>query len=1302
MAKQIKIGFDIHPAPVTKQFTQLVDIEGTPLFDDAGNPLVTEENSATDSVLSASNSLPIHANNEVDDTGGGAVPIEEQFKEFSEVSSSLLGVPRAEEQLSLFSDVATYGLDVDNWDATDIFNGHGNNPYEWYRKEHPVHGRRSNASFNEGTDEQALYLEAFPSQYSFPFGPKALRQSTPTSNFKRYMNFIALGRYLYEVFKNVDRNFADRNFLTRTQAEIVKVGDNEPTAEPIVLNVDTAQTTGEETFFSNAGEWFDVKYGEDNIQDSFDAIERFTAFYNQISDRTALFPQLPGDMLTVESQGIGGASIAELQTQGYPAFRSYKKILIYVANGFVRPGDRSNIEYYGILQSKRTFRYQPGRVSGFTFGTRMDTNETSTETTLEWGCANDTDQYMFQLRGSRFSIVRRSTIQMPDELLVRQGLTAQHQSATPVPVKGIGNDSLLYETTISRTDFNGDQLLGSGDSGAFFNGFEQVTMYKIEFSWYGAIGAKFYAYVPVGNGEARWVLLHTFVIENGLGEPVLANPDFRFRYIIHTDDTANIRKPLRLYKYGSSCYIDGGDEGTIRLSTTTVDTKAFSERTSILGILPKESISNTVGELKENFKKTYPSTISVTSSKNCRLDFEEIKGSPQGVHFNYSPSLHMTGRNPRTRKLKFKYVQGSGQSVSGKTIIRPQSPAVANADPRFADVSPTYKVNVSGSAVTIDADGLGAGDPTTFAGLQIGDSLSFGSSETKYRIKEFDVPSGVGNPNYSSTGKTGLVLEDTPDPSSLSLSATTATLHYLINTSEINSHVIANGVYGTYIGSGDIILNRGEANNEDYSLVEGIARDSVFANSDPNSPVSIFSESSTDLFEGALSGYNTVVASNTPIRENKFKIHFLNPSAKDPGLEYDPDTATGAQFNDHFAEFSVGVTPYKPLASDDGDRTDSSDPDPQVKFVQTDSGGGTVNLEYNRNEFPTIEYCHHSQLFNNKVRALTQEVDQTYGNRLEVDPRLNRFGNGVEGVANSRGNVSTVQGEVGVNSYPFASVVQNVDDGSGNLRTKIIFPADASSPRPSASEIQVNVSEVGVNFGPLLDGQGNPFVFLSNLIDSTAVDEGPHVFVDASAYNALNSLNPKVIQTKTITLKDDWRATSLVQGTTGYEERFSHKKFSVSKAVSFNTQPLYPVFALGDYAKVNSIVIEEISQDGKVKTHTPTFVKESPTWNPKIQVLNVGNSLPTNPPSAFNEIDSTSACRYDTSNLNPLRPGDTIYSYYVGENETTTIQLDNIFARDRKGISRGALNNRAVYITATALEDGVTGNLQLSLTNKEQ
>jgi hypothetical protein len=56
----------------------------------------------------------------------------------------------------------------------------------------------------------------------------------------------------------------------------------------------------------------------------------------------------------------------------------------------------------------------------------------------------------------------------------------------------VGNSTPMWETVIPRTKFNGDSLLGTGPSGYILS-FENVTMYKIEYSWYGAIGAKFYA-----------------------------------------------------------------------------------------------------------------------------------------------------------------------------------------------------------------------------------------------------------------------------------------------------------------------------------------------------------------------------------------------------------------------------------------------------------------------------------------------------------------------------------------------------------------------------------------------------------------------------------------------------------------------------------------------------------------------------------------------------------------------------------------------------------------------------------------
>ena len=61
-----------------------------------------------------------------------------------------------------------------------------------------------------------------------------------------------------------------------------------------------------------------------------------------------------------------------------------------------RPGYSSTRTKYAFMQSRRVFRYQPGRISGFTFGLRSST-EPVTGATLEWGISNPTDQYVFRI-----------------------------------------------------------------------------------------------------------------------------------------------------------------------------------------------------------------------------------------------------------------------------------------------------------------------------------------------------------------------------------------------------------------------------------------------------------------------------------------------------------------------------------------------------------------------------------------------------------------------------------------------------------------------------------------------------------------------------------------------------------------------------------------------------------------------------------------------------------------------------------------------------------------------------------------
>jgi len=1392
MAKQIKIGYDKTPAPITKQFIQLIDREGTPLFDDAGNPLVTEESAALTSLTKADNALSVHVNNNPGiPNGGKSIPIVEQFKETSQVSSSLLGVPRAETQLSLFSDVATYGLDTENWDASDIFIGHSNDPYQWYEKEHPVYGRRSNVRFYEGSDEQALYLSAFPTQYTYPKGSKEnkIGQGQIPLKFKNYMNFVALGRYLYNLFISVNPVFANRNFLSEEDATIVDVEDN------VILDF-TFDKAGSVLDFNTKDTWYDVKYGKPLLQTSFDAIERWTVFYDKIIARTDGYPKMPATLIALESDPEGRIAI-----EGYKAFGEYNLIRAFCSSSDTIPGDSSSTTHYGILQSKRSFRYQPGRSSGFTFGARMIAGSAIAQDQIaEWGCSNNTDEYMFQLKGSSFSIIRRSTVKMPDELLERQGLSANDQSSTQVTQYGIGTDSRLWETVIRRDAWNGDKLQGDGDSGYILS-FEDVTMYKIEFSWYGAIGAKFYAYVPIENDECRWVLLHTFVIENGLGEPVLENPDFKFRYLIYTSDTKDIREPMYLYKYGSSCYIDGGDEGTIRLNSVGTTTKEFDTRTSILGILPKETLSNTQGEDRQNYKKSYPDQISVSSDTFARIDIEEVNGSPMGVHFNYSPGIWMNGKHPKTRKVVAKYTNSGLGELNRIALVQPESSpgetgsndiADGAGQPKFPLVNDRFSVDLTqdSNIVSINSGAL----IKTFDTLQVGDCLYMGSDPiTQYKIKKFtnqrplqnvtvtnvtghftcdarkirlgerfevsgtdtdsaindypanqvfevtsiitgssgnsvtafklsnlngnNITSSVGGTTgltfttsdlkeYDSENKTSIVLTSnyvhnvdangalpgngiTNQLAYLKrqLNVSTGSSNYALGTNnDYYAHVIADGVYGISIGEDGGILKRNsnginsKYNSYSYALEESVAEDtrkldgSIFRIDDAKTNPQKF-------FEASLVNYNTVVSSDIGITKNKFKIHFLNARKL---------VNSGKQF----AEFLLGVTPHKPFAT-----TDRDDSDPEVKF-EVSTG---EYVEYNRDDFPSVEFCHYNTDFDERDRVGLGEWDPSYGDRLQVDPRLDQVAeNKLEG--EDIGNISCVAGEVGTINYAFEEIVLE-NDSDGIERSKIVFAEGGSY--PSSGEIKQGTSEVGVNFA------GTGFFYTSDVIVPTIEDEentSPYIYAEQGLLGHLETYNPetltgangtpKVIQTKTITLKDNWRAFSLDENG---DRLFRHKEFSIVQAVSFSDQPLYPVFALSDDSRIDGIVIEEISEQGIVTTHTPNFVHEDVLWNDNLQFPAQPFTTSTNTPTAFNGDTGLSACRYDETLLNPLRPGQVIYSYYVGANDTVAIGLSNIFQRDRKDISRGALNNKAVFITATKVDPTAdNGNIQLTITSREQ
>jgi hypothetical protein len=1162
MPKQIKLGLDKVPAPVTKQFTQLIDIEGNLLFDAAGNPVVTEDEAVLGSFSKSASATSVFSNNYNSDKPI-SVPIAEQFSGESEVSSSILGVPRAEEQLSLFADVSTYGLDEENWNYYTFANA--TYPGEWYRKQNPVFGRRFNPKFTEESSEQALSISTFPSQYNFPGSTIAERREAPTANMQAYMNFIAMGKYLYTIFIDVNPVFAKANFLDTT-IKVISSGE---------LEFDTTSSSSFSTnglAFSNDSNFHDVEYGDD-LQESFDQIERWTYMYDRIVVGDASFPTI----LNEEK-----ARKFKLEYDSIRRFLSSKS----------QPGGSSQATKFAILESKKTFRYQPGRASGFTFGVRQETDPSSNVNTIEWGCSNDTDEYMFQLVGSRFNIVRRSVIKLPDDLLLKQGLEVSDQSSSAIEPKGVGIREAMWETVIPRTKFNGDSLLGNGKSGYILS-FEDVTMYKIEFSWYGAIGAKFYAYVPSLVGDARWVLMHRLVIENGLGKPILKNPDFKFKYMIFTEDNATMQKPVSLYKYGSSYYVDGGDEGTIRLATTTVDSKDFTQRSPILGILPKQKIFNQDGEGLTNFKKAYPSTMSISSDIDARIDVEDISGSPDGVHFNFSPSLH-NGVHALSTTLDFRFIGSAGSQVdilSGPTLIASN----------FLEGT-KYEIVTPGNTNWTDIGSANASVGTKF-------------------IKNAVVATGTGTAKKVSLG-----IEDD------------------------NAHIIADGIYNAYVdydydpvdhesssirrrnGSQVLITN----SIRKYEKYDGTVEDTI------NSPT----------FTGRLSNYHALAASTVPIYGNNFKIHFLNPSSKDNGR--------------HFAEFAISVTSKLPII----DSTDNN----KLKF--TDDAG--VSEPYDIYGELHQEYACEGTPINYSTKAERYEWDPGYSDMFMVDNRI------PSPLGADSGYISAVKGEVRVVSYSVESVAEGTGDFAG--KWKITFAGGAPSTSlftvdssgnivPESTEIGVASQGIGVYYVTLPEQGDDGKSFAYVYPDPTDDGSGP------------GSRTITSIQTKTITLTHDWQLDPGLNG----------DSFTKSKAVKFNAQPLYLVVGLKDNAKVNNIIVEEFTAD-QVLTHTPVFIKDAPN----LTVVGSGSSTNILSPSAFQAGDRLSSIRFDDQCLNPLRPGTKIYSLFVKGGVPEKFDLSNIFGRDRKGLARGLLNNSAVYLTASAVDGTSVGNVELTITVKEQ
>jgi hypothetical protein len=393
-----------------------------------------------------------------------------------------------------------------------------------------------------------------------------------------------------------------------------------------------------------------------------------------------------------------------------------------VADGNLIGAGESNYSVI-TLTSIRAFRYQPGRISGFTYGVRVSEEGAGPGSILEWGVENYTDGYFFRLKdGTDFCIVRRSTIplgqtplfieagydereayvsQLTGVVQYRDELTATEVIRLDEAVEE-GTQTKIYETIIEQNQMNGDGLNGQGDSGYIFNP-DTVTMYKIEFGWYGAIGARFYMYIPQKNGESRWTTLHTLVIENQIGEPCLEDPFFFFKYRVFVDSPSRIRLPQFVEKYGASYYIDGGDEGTVTISSGKATNRTVPLIASdssvvptyswgtVIGVKPKQFITNTSGNVFNNKKEIFPASVSVHSTQPAEIKFINQFGCREN---GYTFQEGYRCRVPEHQQLRGKFFVNRLQTNEANLIalgrdINSPTPTLSYSgpDPNFPEAS---------------------------------------------------------------------------------------------------------------------------------------------------------------------------------------------------------------------------------------------------------------------------------------------------------------------------------------------------------------------------------------------------------------------------------------------------------------------------------------------------------------------------------------------------------------------------------------------------------------------------------------
>ena len=692
---EIATGADIIRDSVIdgREFEQFIIDQITDTIDANGNIIVRFQlNKNPLNEIRAGSSRPVSLiRKKLTLTRTGTLRVEEVFASTSEVSSSLLGIDRAETQLGLFSNVSTYGFDPDSF--VYYTDNRAIGPAVWTQRQTEREGPHYQSRVEEVGNEGALRISSFPVPYTFPYPPLSQQLNADGDDIGGRFNetawikwqaWVSLGKTLYEYFQTLQGLATGENkekynkFLTRFLPAI-NIWDDETFYGNQFFGGSTTE------YYRQISIWTET-WNFINAGTLFEPVTNQQLNFQWLSDQQLALRGTGSDIALGAgsiSSGVANDGASSPATYLNPFQEQWLNRTWISANtsgvptslDFV-PGYSPVGGQYALLQSRQAFRYQPGRISGYTFGTRATMTKETAGNYAEWGIFNDFDEYVFRREGANFFIVRRSTVHLPLEVRQELGVADSDGVDNTDLVKYYDKDIAgeqysVQEITLPKEKFNGDSLNGNGPSGYLLTT-DEITMYKIEFGWYGAIGLRLYAYIPIENGKARWVVVHTFVIENKLLEPSMGDPFFRFKYEmrIGASQAPRIDEPQVLYKYGTSMYIDGGDEGTVSVYSQTSDTKNLpfqaggGNYVSIFGIYPKTNIvsggTDAQGNPVEipNKKIIIPKSMSITATAvnpgetNAMAEINFTKCTAcTGSSYLYMPDIS-NGNHNQTRKLK--------------------------------------------------------------------------------------------------------------------------------------------------------------------------------------------------------------------------------------------------------------------------------------------------------------------------------------------------------------------------------------------------------------------------------------------------------------------------------------------------------------------------------------------------------------------------------------------------------------------------------------------------------------------------